>query len=245
MPGVVWKNDEEFSVDGTSYVCVVGRGSTATADMRIVKPRWLIERYLRLFDELQPRRLIEIGIWGGGSMALFAQLLDPVKHVAMELRAEPVPALARFIDDRGLGDRVKPYYGVDQSDPDRLVEICDEAFGEPLDLVVDDASHLLGPATTTFNALFPRLRTGGVYVIEDWSWAQGRVAFSKEPLPERFAGQPPLSDLVTELVLASASSPDAVVEVRASLGFAAITRGPAELDRDSFTVSSLAGSTRT
>jgi predicted methyltransferase len=35
-----------------------------------------------------------------------------------------------------------------------------------LDLVVDDTSHL-GPTRASFNTLFPRLRPGGVYVIED------------------------------------------------------------------------------
>ena len=40
--------------------------------------------------------------------------------------------------------------------------------GEPLDLVIDDASHLYGPTMASFEVLFPRLRPGGLYVIEDW-----------------------------------------------------------------------------
>jgi hypothetical protein len=43
--------------------------------------------------------------------------------------------------------------------------------GGPLDLVVDDCSHLYEPTRASFNELFPRLRPGGAYVIEDWVWA--------------------------------------------------------------------------
>ena len=52
-----------------------------------------------------------------------------------------------------------------------LARRVDAAFGNrPLDLVMDDASHL-GPQTrASFETLFPRLRAGGLYIIEDWSW---------------------------------------------------------------------------
>ena len=40
-----------------------------------------------------------------------------------------------------------------------------------LDLVVDDASHAYEETKTSFEVLFPLLRPGGIYVIEDWSWA--------------------------------------------------------------------------
>jgi cephalosporin hydroxylase len=239
MGGLRWKNDHEFSLHGMTYACIAeGLGAFDSADMQIYKPRWLIEKYAALFDELQPRRLFEIGIFGGGSTALFAQLANPEKHVAIDVRPNPIPPLARFIDEHDLTGTVVPYFGVDQGDGDRLAQICDDEFDAPLDLVIDDASHLLGPTTSTFNALFPRLRPGGAYVIEDWSWAQV-FAVTDIPLPGHFVGQRPLSNLVAELVLASATSPDAVTEVRSARSFAVVRRGPTTLDRDTFTVSSL------
>jgi hypothetical protein len=46
---------------------------------------------------------------------------------------------------------------------------CTDEFGQdPLDLVIDDASHLYGPSLATFETLFPALREGGLYVLEDW-----------------------------------------------------------------------------
>jgi hypothetical protein len=37
----------------------------------------------------------------------------------------------------------------------------------PLDLIVDDGSHVNGDQITTFKTLFPHLNPGGYYVIED------------------------------------------------------------------------------
>ena len=71
----------------------------------------------------------------------------------------------------GIGDRLKTYWGVDRATRKRLREIVDTEFdGVPLDLVIDDGSHLLEETRTSFETLFPRLRMGGLYVIEDWNW---------------------------------------------------------------------------
>ena len=40
----------------------------------------------------------------------------------------------------------------------------------PPDLIIDDASHLYSETKTSFETLFPQLRPGGLYIIEDWSW---------------------------------------------------------------------------
>ena len=83
---------------------------------------------------------------------------------------EPVAGLTLFIEAQGAGAIVRPFYGVDQSDRVRLTEIVDAEFdGELLDLVLDDASHEYLPTRTSFEVLFPRLRPGGVFVIEDWT----------------------------------------------------------------------------
>lgn len=44
----------------------------------------------------------------------------------------------------------------------------DEEFSEMVfDVIIDDASHVLSQQITSFQSLFPRLRAGGVYIIED------------------------------------------------------------------------------
>lgn len=53
----------------------------------------------------------------------------------------------------------------DQSDPEALASIVAEIG--PLDIVIDDGSHLSDHVLTSFTELFPRLNSGGIYVIED------------------------------------------------------------------------------
>ena len=61
---------------------------------------------------------------------------------------------------------------VDQADRAGSPRSSSEAFGDqPLDLVIDDCSHLYEATRASFNELFPRLRPGGLYWIEDWPWA--------------------------------------------------------------------------
>lgn len=58
---------------------------------------------------------------------------------------------------------VRPYYGVNQADTVALERIvADEFQGQPLDLVIDDASHMLEETRVSFNCLFPKLRAGGL-----------------------------------------------------------------------------------
>ena len=73
-----------------------------------------------------------------------------------------------FIAARGLGNALRPFYGIDQADGSRLARLVDEELEGGLDIVVDDASHHYEPTLASFQALFPVLRPGGLYVIEDW-----------------------------------------------------------------------------
>ena len=62
------------------------------------------------------------------------------------------------------GNRIKIFMG-SQADEDFLNTITDE-IGE-LDIIIDDGSHINEHVITTFNILFPKLKDGGIYVIED------------------------------------------------------------------------------
>ena len=60
--------------------------------------------------------------------------------------------------------RIKIYKG-SQTDLVFLEKIIQE-IGEP-DIIIDDGSHVNEHVITTFKFLFPKLKTGGIYVIED------------------------------------------------------------------------------
>jgi hypothetical protein len=113
------------------------------------------------------------------------------------------------------------HWGVDQTDAKRLDEICENAFGDaPLDIVIDDASHLYAESRRSFELLFPRMRPGGLYVIEDWAWFHWRGT------EESFSGHRPLTHLVNEIIeLTGSTSNHLVLSVHVCSGFAAIRRG--------------------
>jgi hypothetical protein len=138
--------------------------------------------------------------------------------VGIDRRPEPSAALLDVIARRGWQQTVHPHYHVDQADAARVTQIVDDAVGgEPLDLVIDDASHLLEQSRSTFNTLFPRLRPGGLYVLEDW------------PMHMAIDTPQPLTLMVFELVLACSDAPGVVADLTLDRNYVVATRGNAPL----------------
>lgn len=252
---------ERFRIGDVEFRCSFERGSQPDR-FYIRKHRQQVESFLAVFDRFPDANVLELGIMEGGSTALAALAGGPQKLVAVELEPERVGALDELIEREGLGDRVRAYYGVDQSDRERLGEIAAQEFGdERLDLVIDDASHRLEPTRASFETLFPRLRDGGLFLIEDWRWqirraaaVAERLADAHSPAKERFERrlrrsghlddregdggtgrrEPPLPALVVELMLAKAESDEFVSEVTLGPWWVAVRRGGGELEPGTF-----------
>src|SRR2546423_3015091 len=259
---------ERFRIGDVEFHCSFERGSEPNR-FYIRKPRRLVEGYLAVFDRFPDANVVELGIMEGGSVALAALAAGPRKVVALELEPERVDALDTLIARHRLDQRVRPYYGVDQSDRARLAAIVDDEFGdEHLDLVIDDASHRLEPTRTSFETLFPRLRDSGLYLIEDWNWQIRMATAVAERLrdpgspakakfarrlsaglrrladregPERAAKrrEPPLPAIVVELVLAKAESDEFVSDVTVGPGWVSVRRGSGQLDPETFRLGDL------
>ena len=218
----------------------------------LVKHPRMVTRYEELFSALHPRRIVELGICEGGSTAFFCLLARPDRLVAVDIKSSPTVGLEAFINEHGLQDRLHTHYGFDQADVSRLRQlVANEFAGEQIDLVVDDASHYLAPTRASFNVLFPLLRPGGVFVIEDWS-AEHRLEVGLRALEQSDealratleehvrSGRPaatPLSVLVFELVLASAYAPELFPEIVVADGWAHVVRGGDNVNPDTFDLS--------
>jgi hypothetical protein len=132
-----------------------------------------------------------------------------------------VGAFDRFCRTHAAGQRIRTYYGVSQTDESRIAEIVRTEFRDaPLDVIIDDASHVYRNTRRTFEIAFPLLRPGGTYVIEDWGWAHW-------PGHQAFMGQTALSMLIMELTMLCASRPDLVSEIRIFPAFAFIRKSAA------------------
>ena len=229
-------NERGITLEGTRFR--VGFGSEIEPDpteLLLMKPRGMVERYVQLVAELNPKRIFELGIYHGGSVAFLALLAKPDRHVAIDLQLSTSRQFEEWLGSHG--DVVRVYYGIDQADATTLRGIVTDEFAdEPLDLVIDDASHVLDPTRSSFNVLFPLLRPGGVYVVEDWDLdlkfdrqaAQDpavadriRLEIAKRPELEDLV---PLARLLFEIVLASAYT-DLIEEIEIRPGMLSVTKG--------------------
>ena len=119
--------------------------------------------YHRLFAHLRdkPVRLLEIGVGGyefatlgGASLAMWADYFPNGRILGID-------SFAKTLD---LGPRVRVHQG-SQDDAAFLTRMSAEHG--PFDIVIDDGSHVPAHVIASFNALFPLLVDGGLYVIED------------------------------------------------------------------------------
>jgi hypothetical protein len=124
--------------------------------------RYLSE-YVRLLGDGagSTRRVVELGIAEGASLLAWSRIFPAASVIGVDRRwPASLPAvLARL----GLENRVQLVQG-DHSEPSGFVS----EIPDGVDLIVDDGSHLLEPTRRCFAALFPKLRPGGWYAIEDW-----------------------------------------------------------------------------
>lgn len=173
----------------------------------------------------RPRHMIELGMWDGGSLALWFECLRPEKLVGIDLAARRDSAyFERFVGSRQATDRIRTYWGADQTDRALLQRIVGQDLDGELNLVVDDASHLYATTKRSFEVLFPIMKPGGLYIVEDWAWAHW-PAFQHPTHP--WANERPLTDLVLELVQAVGTSDALIASLAVHQGFVIVERGAA------------------
>lgn len=116
----------------------------------------IYERYFSKFRGKSPR-MLEIGVQKGGSSRLFLDWFGDGAHIT---GADIDPRCA----DKAIPDRLDIEIG-DQADPAFLQSLV-STYG-PWDIILDDGGHTNNQIITSFQALFPQLKDGGVYLIED------------------------------------------------------------------------------
>src|SRR3990167_2871908 len=101
------------------------------------------------------RSVLEIGVQEGHSVRMWKDYFpNAIIH------GVDVP----WTSHRFAENRIVEHLG-DQSDVEFLSRLIQECDG--FDVIVDDGSHFVNHQIISFKTLFPALRPGGVYVIED------------------------------------------------------------------------------
>jgi SAM-dependent methyltransferase len=129
-----------------------------------------------------PLVFLEIGIERGKSLRMWEEYFPSARISAIDINEKCL---------RYQSERSRVFIG-DQADRDFLLQVVD-ASGGHFDVIIDDGGHYVDQQLTSFRVLFPVLRPGGIYVIEDLEtsyqeWSGGgppgktgtTVAFLKE-----------------------------------------------------------------
>jgi len=124
---------------------------------------WYTQHYQRYFQSLRNKRLnvLEIGVGGyalsdagGASLRLWKAYFRKSRIVGIDLH-----------DKTRLSEPRIDIRQCDQTNRDALLALNTEYGG--FDIIIDDGSHLNEHVITTFQILFPLLRSNGLYVVED------------------------------------------------------------------------------
>ena len=118
------------------------------------------ERYFEPYRELAVK-VLEIGVGGYDAPDAGGESLRMWKHY---FRRGLIYGLDVFAKTSIAESRLQVVQG-DQGD-ERFLDSMARRFG-PFDIIIDDGSHISRHVITSFNALFPHVRPGGIYAVED------------------------------------------------------------------------------
>jgi hypothetical protein len=228
---IQWTAPTRFTLDGIDFALEdVGLSDESDA-FKVMKPAPMLAAYGEVLADAPARNILELGIRLGGSTVLLSSLFQPEKLVSIDI-SKPARDLERFQREHPDASRVAPYFRTSQADEAALDQIIAREFKGPLDLVIDDASHDYELTKASFDILFPRLRPGGYYVIEDWQWAHTRGFWE-------WVDKPALSNLVFQLMMVCAGRPELVAKVHVVPGQAFVRKGEAAPARERLDLDSL------
>lgn len=108
--------------------------------------------------------LLEIGIYGGGSLEMWRDYFGKASRI-IGIDIEKECEIHR-------GDGIEVYIG-SQQDKNFLRKVMEQ---ESIDICVDDGSHNTKHQATSFEAIFPKINPGGIYIIEDIGGTNNKFA---------------------------------------------------------------------
>ena len=125
------------------------------------------ETYHELFDEVSKKhvKMLEIGVadprFPGASLKMWNEYFPDITLIGYDINQD-----AKKFEK----ENISVFIG-DQNNSSHL-EKCIETYGADFDIIIDDGSHYGEHIVTSFKTLYPYLKEGGYYIIEDLHAAQ-------------------------------------------------------------------------
>ncbi len=126
--------------------------------------------YLRFYERFFGERrtsagsVLEIGIFGGASLRTWEAYFERATIIGADID----PSTRRFAQGRIAVEII------DQSNLEALVALA--LKHAPFDIIIEDGSHHWEHQITTLRTLFPFLKPGGIYIVEDLQTNYGEMA---------------------------------------------------------------------
>ncbi len=114
--------------------------------------------YSRYFAPLKdkPIKFLEIGIYQGASVKMWESYFKQATLHFIDISLKHV----QYYSKRSR------YHVLDQSKPRDLLKLIRKVGGD-FDIIIDDGGHTMEQQITSFQHLFPHVKSGGMYIIED------------------------------------------------------------------------------
>ncbi len=231
-----WQGDTLLNFDGTKIeLCIppeLQLRQSADDHFILGKSKYMIDEMMQVIGDRPMETIVDLGVYKGGSVVFFNEVFRPWRLMAVDFNPAVPQALVKYLERQSPPAGVRLKLGVNQADRGALSMLLEKTFqGRPLDLVVDDASHFYFETRESFRALFPHVRPGGFYIIEDWGWAHWPGDYWQANRGgDYFAAKPPLSNLLLEIMLLSASRPGIVSKILINGTVAYVERGPDKIE---------------
>lgn len=148
------------------------------------KPKDYCRHYEKLFAPLRdlPIKLLEVGVGGGESIRMWLQYFPNARVFGVDNMHNTNQWDTPCADPKGVSGAHDRYTFVpgDQARPE-FWEAFIAQHGGGFDICVDDGSHINTDIIMTFIALWPTVKPGGFYAIEDLGTAYGGSDFFVKP----------------------------------------------------------------
>lgn len=114
--------------------------------------------YSHFFAPLKDKKIkfLEIGLWQGASVKLWEEYFPHAELHFMDIDLSNT----KYHSPRST------YHQANQEKTEELVAFAEKTGGQ-FDIIIDDGGHTMLQQINSFYALFPYIKSGGIYVIED------------------------------------------------------------------------------
>jgi len=122
----------------------------------------LISEYEKLFSEHKDKslKILEIGVYRGDSLKWMVDFFPNSRIVGGDIFVGNAEDIMEY------NSRIDSIWKLDQNKPESFSEMVEQCG--PFDIVIDDGCHAAIGTKHTFDVLWKEVKSGGLYIIEDF-----------------------------------------------------------------------------